>query len=98
MYLLKEFKVCKFKTTSTEPNVYCKVFEDNSGTLELAKLPKLRPCTKHINMCYHHFREHARNGLIKIFLIGMHDQIADIFRKPLPETQFKILCKKLCGW
>ncbi len=34
----------------TEPHVYCKVFEDNSGALELAKLPKMQPCTKHINM------------------------------------------------
>ncbi len=38
-----------------------KVFEDNSGALELARLHKLRR-TKHINVCYHHFREHVRKG------------------------------------
>ncbi len=78
MHLLKEFKVRKFKTICTEPNVYCKVFEDNSGALELTKLPKLRPCTKHINMCYHHFHKHVRSGLIKIFPIDTKVQIADI--------------------
>ncbi len=39
MHLLEEFKVCKFKILCTEPNVYCKVFEDNSSALELTKLP-----------------------------------------------------------
>jgi hypothetical protein len=39
----------------TKLQVYCKVVEDNSGTLELARLPKLCPRTKHINVCYHHF-------------------------------------------
>jgi hypothetical protein len=38
--------------------------------LELARLLKLCPCTKHINVCYHHFHKHIRNGLIKIFLVG----------------------------
>ncbi|KAL7546575.1 hypothetical protein ACHAWF_009910 [Thalassiosira exigua] len=33
----------------TEPYVYCKVFEDNFGALELARIPKFRLCIKHIN-------------------------------------------------
>ena len=41
------------------PRVHCTVFEDNSGALELARLPKIRPRTKHINQAYHHFREHV---------------------------------------
>ena len=43
-------EICKkgFKIICTEPYVYCKVFEDNSGALELARLPKIRPRTKHI--------------------------------------------------
>jgi hypothetical protein len=49
-----------------EPSVYCKVFEDKSGALELARLPKIRPRTKHINVCCHQFCEHVRKGLIKI--------------------------------
>ncbi|KAL7533557.1 hypothetical protein ACHAWF_004544 [Thalassiosira exigua] len=56
-----------FPVLCTEPYVYCKVFEDNSSALDLAHLPKFRPRTKHINICWRHFRDHTRSGLIKIF-------------------------------
>jgi hypothetical protein len=48
MFLVQE--ICKkgFQVICTKPYIYCKVFEDNSCALELARLPKLRPCTKHI--------------------------------------------------
>jgi hypothetical protein len=41
------------------PELHCKMFEDNSGAVEVAsaKHPKMRPRTKHINNKYHHFRE-----------------------------------------
>ena len=38
------------------PKVHCTVFEDNSGALEHARLPKMHPRTKHINQSFHHFR------------------------------------------
>ena len=57
MNLIQEMREKGFQVICTLPSVYCKVFEDNSGALELARLPKLRPRTKHINVCYHHFRE-----------------------------------------
>jgi hypothetical protein len=66
-----------FKVLCTKPYVYCKVFEENSGALKLAGLPKLCPTTKHINKCYHHFCKHVRKGLIKIFPIDTKDQVAD---------------------
>ena len=77
MGLLKEMEEHKFKVICTKPYVYCKAFEDNSGALELARLPKLWPRTKHINVCYHHIREHVRKGFIKIFPIDIKEQIAD---------------------
>ncbi len=67
MELIKEIKGHHIPVICTKPYVYCKVFEDNSGALELTRLPKICPCTKHINVCYHHFREHVHKGLIKIF-------------------------------
>ena len=45
--------------------MYCTVFEDNNGALELAKTPRLRPRTKHISLKYHHFRDQVRQGKIK---------------------------------
>ncbi|KAL7519307.1 LOW QUALITY PROTEIN: hypothetical protein ACHAWF_000223, partial [Thalassiosira exigua] len=60
-----------FPVLCTEPYVYCKVFEENSSALELTRLPKFCPCTKHINVCWHHFRDYTCAGLIKIFPCDM---------------------------
>ncbi len=51
MNLIAEMKEQDFQVICTQTYVYCKVFEDNSGALELARLPKLCPRTKHINVC-----------------------------------------------
>ena len=98
MHLLEEMKQQGFKVYSTTPTVYCKCFEDNSGALELARLPKLRPRTKHINQMYHHFRRYVKDGSIKILPIDTKEQTADIFTKPLPQNQFLKLRKKLTGY
>ena len=97
MNLLQEMRERDFQVICIEPYVYCKVFEDNSGALELARLPKLRPRTKHINVCYHHFREHVRKGLIKIFPVDTKDQIADVLTKPLAQNDFQRHRRSMCG-
>ena len=81
-----------------KPIVKCKVFEDNSGALELANTPKLRPRTKHINIKYHHFRSHIEKKTISISKIDTKDQIADIFTKPLEKKLFIPLRRQLQGW
>ena len=97
MALVSEMKERKFRVICTEPYVYCKSFEDNSGALELARLPKLRPRSKHININYHHFREHVRKGLVKIFPISTHKQVADVLTKNLPQNPFIKHRIKMCG-
>jgi hypothetical protein len=83
MNLLQEIREQDYQVICTKPHMYCKVFEDNSGALELTKLPKVCPRTKHINVCYHHFRKHVRKGLIKVFPIDTKDLIADALTKAL---------------
>jgi hypothetical protein len=97
MELIQEMRERKFDIINTQPYVYCKVFEDNSGALELARLPRLRPRTKHINVCYHHFREHVRKGLIKIFPVDTKNQIADTLTKALAQNDFVRHRKHMCG-
>ena len=58
--LIHEMKEKGFQVICAQPSIYCKVFEDNTGALELAQLPKLHPRTKHISVCYHHFCEHVQ--------------------------------------
>ena len=55
MGLLEEAREKRVPIESGPPVVRCKAFEDNSGALELACLPKMRPHTKHIKVKYHHF-------------------------------------------
>jgi hypothetical protein len=98
MGLLPEMSERHFNALCTKPYVYCKVFKDNSGVLEMARLPKLCPKTKHINVCYYHFCEHVRKGLIKIFPVDNKDQIADALTKPLAQNDFQrhhcLMCSK----
>ena len=85
MNLISELKEKKIATISSVPKVYCKAFEDNSGALELARSPKLRPRTKHINTTYHHFREYVRNRIIQLFPIGTTLTGAGLCFRPLME-------------
>ncbi len=97
MELIKEMKDYHIPVICTKPYVYCKVFEDNSEALEFVRLPKLCPRTKHINVCYHHFCEHVRKGLIKIVPVGTSDQIADVLTKALAQNDFVHHRIHLCG-
>lgn len=53
--LMKELQQRKVINTFNPPQLKCKVFEDNSGALEIATVHKTRPRTKHMNVRYHHF-------------------------------------------
>ena len=80
------------------PKVFCEAFEDNSAALEMALVPKMRPRTRHINLKYHHFRLHVRDGKIKVYAIDTKNQLADIFTKALPKVDFIRHRKILLGW
>jgi hypothetical protein len=98
MNVIAEIKAHGHDIVSKAPSIHCKAFEDNSGALELARIPKLRPRTKHINLVYHHFKDHVRKGLISIYPIDTNDQVADIFTKPLPQNLFLKHRKMLLKW
>jgi hypothetical protein len=66
MYILQELKDASFDLNVAIPKVQCKVFEDNTEAIEMARLPKMRPRTKHLNAKYHHFREAVADGSIII--------------------------------
>ena len=70
------------------PKIHCKVFEDNSGAIEMARMPKIRPRTKHINNYYHHFREYVASGRITILAVNTKNQMADLLTKSLAEPLF----------
>ena len=101
IYLMRLFRelekrIPHFKAPA--PLVRCTAFEDNTGAIELAKAPKMRPRTKHINIKYHHFRDAVDRGEIHIKKIDTKDQLADLGTKPLTAKPFKKLRKQLIGW
>ena len=97
MFLIQEMKVKGFQVICMQPYIYCNVFEYDSGALELTRLPKLRPRTKQISVCYHNFSEHVRNWLIMIFPVGTSYQTADVLTKALPQSNFQPHCRHMCG-
>ena len=88
MGLLKEIKHQGFEVQIDPPSVHCKLFEDNSGDLELARLPKIRPRTKHINQSYHFFCEAAERNEVSTVSTPTENLLADMLTKPLPEEPF----------
>ena len=98
MKLLQELKEKGFTDASPIPTIHYKAFEDNSGALELAKTPKMRPRTKHINIVYHHFRSFVRDKKVSIHHVGTLHQTADIFTKPLDQNLFQRHRKEMMGW
>ena len=92
---LKEQGICVY---SSVPRVFCKAFEDNSGALELARLPKMRPRTKHLNQVFHHFRSFVKSGRVKVYPIDSINQLADAMTKPQPQNLFVPLRKRVMGW
>jgi hypothetical protein len=98
MGLLKEMKTKGFPIQGTTPRVSCKVFEDNSGALEMAQVHKYRPCTKHLNVKLHHFRDYVTRKEITIHKIDTKDQLADYLTKPVTIDILLKLRKIVMGW
>ena len=88
MGMLNETTEQGVQISSLPLRIHCTVFEDNSGTLELAHLPKMHPRMRHINQSFHHFREYVEHQEIQVQATPTEEQLADILTKPLPESSF----------
>ena len=98
MLILQEIKNKGIETISNSHKVYCKMFKDESGALQLARMPKIRPRTKHINVLYHHFGSYIRDYSISIFSIDTFNQIMYILANPLLQNDFLRHRKKKFKW
>jgi hypothetical protein len=96
--LLEEVKAQGIVSSQHTPQIFCKAFKDNSGALEMARMPRMRPRTKHINNNYHHFCLHVALGKITIHAISTEDQIGDLWTKPLGAELFSKFVKLALGW
>ena len=98
MGMLKEAQEQGLQINYLPPKVHCTVFEDNSGALELARLPKICPRAKHINQSFHHFHEHVECQDVTIQASPTDEQVADILTKPHAEDAFIRHRQAIMGW
>jgi hypothetical protein len=68
---------------------------DNESAVRMADNPVEHSRIKHIDMWYHFLRDHQQKGDIKIAYVSTHNQLADIFTKPLDEKTFSKLRNEL---
>jgi hypothetical protein len=64
---------------------------DNESAIRMADNPMEHSRKKHIDIWYHFLRDHQQRGDIKIAYVSTHNQLADIFTKPLDEKTFSKL-------
>jgi hypothetical protein len=68
---------------------------DNERAIRMADNPIEHSCTKHIDIRYHFLRDDHQKGDIEIAYVSTHNQLADIFTKPLDEKTFSKLRNEL---
>jgi hypothetical protein len=68
---------------------------DNESAICMADNPIEHSRTKHIDIRYHFLRDYQQKGDIKIAYVSTHNQLADIFTKPLDEKTFSKLRNEL---
>ena len=98
MQLLCKIHKGGIPVSPNDPAVRCRVFEENSGALEMAREYKYRPRTKHLNVKLHHFRDYVERGEIQILHIRTDNQPADILTKPVNEAILTRHRYTIMGW
>jgi hypothetical protein len=98
MHLLYELKATNFEINNIIPTVHCQVFEDNVGAIEIARLPKMRQRTKHLNMKYHHFKEAVAEERIHIKYVPTTKQLADMMTIAVIIMLFELMRMAVQGW
>ena len=98
MELLKEMKEKGFDVLDHKVKFHCRVFEDNSGAIEMAVVHKWRPRTKHLATKLHHFRSYVNYGKISVHKIDTSLQPADVLTKPLNYELLKRHRRIIMGW
>ena len=79
-YLLRDLQILSNST----PFIWC----DNIGVTYLSANPIIHACTKHVEVDYHFVRNRVAKKEIQIPFIFSHNQLVDVFTRPLSTAMF----------
>uniref|UniRef100_A0A3Q7XZQ9 Uncharacterized protein LOC113786557 n=1 Tax=Cicer arietinum TaxID=3827 RepID=A0A3Q7XZQ9_CICAR len=68
---------------------------DNTSAINISKNPIMHSRTKHIDIRHHFLRDHVLKGNVEVTFVDTHNQLADIFTKPLPKDSFYKIRREL---
>ena len=68
---------------------------DNMSALHIAQNPVYHQRTKHLKIDRHFTREKIMEGFLQVTYLPTSSQLADMFTKIIPSTQFRHLIAKL---
>jgi hypothetical protein len=71
--------------------IYC----DNTSAISILKNLVMHSKMKHIPIKYHFLRKQVAENNIRVEYVGTKEQVADIFKKPLPRESFEYLRQRL---
>ena len=71
--------------------IYC----DNTRAISISRNLMMHSKTKNISIKYHFLWEHVAEKNIKVEYVGIKEQVAYIFTKPLPRESFEYLRQRL---
>ncbi|GMG18459.1 unnamed protein product [Phytophthora fragariaefolia] len=89
---LKAF-LCEIGEMETKSTI--KIYENNQGSIALAKNPEFHKRTKHIDIRYHFVREKVEDSQVVLEYCSTKDMLADLMTKPITAVQFDFLRSKL---
>jgi hypothetical protein len=68
---------------------------DNQSCVNLFENPMFIDKSKHNEIKYHYIRDMVQRKIVHVQYLPTHEQITDIFTKPLPKTKFEYFCERL---
>jgi hypothetical protein len=68
---------------------------DNQSCVKLSENPVFHDKSKHIEIKYHYIRDMVQRKAVHVQYLSTHEQVADVFTKPLARTKFEYFRERL---